>query len=63
MAQKKDDPTVTSVGPEYPEGTHAARQASEVTTSAAKLEYRDLPADRKPDPSTIAQEQVLPEDK
>jgi hypothetical protein len=61
MAEKKDkDPTVTSeVVAEFPEGTHPARPASEVTHSAENLQYRDMPDDRKPDPSTIAQEQVL----
>jgi hypothetical protein len=61
----KNDPTVASdsTAPEFPEGTHPARPASEVTDSATNLAYRDLPDERKPDPSTIAQEQVLPEDK
>lgn len=61
MAAKKSDPTVTTdrVGDEYPEGTHPARSPSEVTHSAENLEYQDMPDDRKPDPSSIAQEQVL----
>jgi hypothetical protein len=61
MATSKKDPTVTSdvAGPEYPEGTHPARPASEVTDSATNLEYRDLSDKEKPDPSTVAQEQVL----
>jgi hypothetical protein len=61
MAAKKD-PTVSSdsvVGSDYPEGTHPARPASEVTTSAVNLSYRDLSDEQKPDPSTVAQEQVL----
>lgn len=58
---KKKDPTVTSdmAGDAYPEGTHPARPASEVTHSADNWEYQDMPADSKPDASTIAQEQVL----
>jgi hypothetical protein len=58
---KKNDPTVTGAlqGDPYPEGTHPARPVSEVTHSAENLEYRDMPADRKPDPSSIVQEQVL----
>lgn len=58
----RDDPTIRRVrgaAPEYPEGTHPLRQVSEVTHSAANLEYRDMPEDRKPDPTTVAQEQVL----
>lgn len=61
MATKKSDsdPTITSAssGVEYPEGTHPARPASEVTHSATNLEYRDM--QDKPDPTTVAQEQVL----
>ena len=62
MASKKDNPDVVSsdlVGPDYPEGTHPARPASEVTHSVTNLKYRDLPDDRKPDPTTIAEEQIL----
>src|SRR4051794_2705095 len=58
----REDPTIRRVrgaAPEYPEGTHPPRQVSEVTHSAANLEYRDMPEDRKPDPTTVAQEQVL----
>lgn len=60
MASKKD-PTVTSdlAGDAYPEGTHPARPVSEVTHSAENAVYRDLPDDRKPDATSIAQEQVL----
>lgn len=60
----KKDPTITgtSAGPAYPEGTHPPRDPGEVTHSADRFEYRDLPADRKPSPSTIAQEQVLPDE-
>ena len=61
MATSKKDPTITSdsVAADYPEGTHPARPASEVTHSAENLKYRDLPDDRKPDPSSIVQEQIL----
>lgn len=54
------DPVISSesaAAVEYPEGTHAALPASEVTHSAAALKYEDR-AD-KPDPSTIAQVQVV----
>ena len=62
MASRKD-PTVTggSTGPAYPEGTHPARLASEVTTSAENIEYRDNPD--KPDPTTVAQLEVRPDEK
>jgi hypothetical protein len=60
MAEKKNPDVVRSgrVGPEYPEGTHPARPASETHHAASKFEYRDLPDSEKPDPSTIAQEQI-----
>lgn len=64
MAEKKD-PTVRGVSPdaeEYPEGTHPAKAPSEVTHAADKLEYRDLDDDKKPDPTTVAQEQVVDEE-
>lgn len=58
MADKKSDPTVRGPsGPEYPEGTHPAKAASEVTHAADKLKYKD--ASEKPDPTTVAQEQVV----
>lgn len=63
MASKKQgDPTVTSelAGPEYPEGTHPALPASEVTHSADKREYKDNPD--KPDATSIGQVEVLPEE-
>jgi hypothetical protein len=64
MADKKsksDDPTVRGAGgPEYPEGTHPVRSASEVTHSADRIEYRDNPD--KPDPSSIAQVADIPDD-
>ena len=63
MASKaaKSDPTVTSetVGPEYPEGTHPARPAEE-TTHGKPSAYKDNPD--KPDPSTVAQVQVRPDE-
>ena len=61
MALKKSDPTITSetTGPAYPEGTHPARPASEVTHSADKIKYEDNPD--KPDPSTIAQVAIIPD--
>lgn len=60
----KKDPTIKSdsIDTSWPEGTHPALPASEVTHSADRFEYRDLPDDRKPDASTVAQEQILPDD-
>lgn len=60
-ASTKNDPTVTGSvsGPEYPEGTHPARDASEVTHSAENLRYEDMPDEQKPSPTSIAQVQVL----
>lgn len=57
----KNDPTVTSkpTGPEYPEGTHPARSASEVTHSAEKIKYRENPD--KPDSTSVAQLADIPE--
>lgn len=59
---KKADPTVTSemTGPAYPEGTHPARPASEVTHSAGNIKYRENPD--KPDSSSIAQIAEIPKD-
>lgn len=62
MAAKKSgsDPTVkSSGGAEYPEGTHPAVGVSEGDHSAAELKYREMKG--KPDPSTVAQEQDVPE--
>lgn len=61
MASKKEDPTVTgrAAGDAYPEGTHPARAASEVTSSAENLKYKDNPA--KPDASSVAQLEVASE--
>jgi hypothetical protein len=58
-ADKAPLTTGTPTGPDYPEGTHPAVQPSSTTHSATNWQYRDLPDDRKPDPSTIAEEQVL----
>lgn len=57
-----NDPTVTSetVGDAYPEGTHPARPASEVTHSADRLKFRDNPD--KPDATSIAQVVDIPAD-
>ena len=65
--EPKADPTIStttmSAGDPYPEGTHPARPVSEVSHGAVKLEgsYRDLPDDEKPDSSSIAQVQDIPE--
>lgn len=59
--QPQADPTVTSktVGPEFPEGTHPARPAGEVTHSADNIKYREAP--EKPDGSSVAQVADIPE--
>jgi hypothetical protein len=63
----REDPTITSAtmsaGDPYPEGTHPARPVSEVSFGAPNLEgtYRDMPDDEKPDASSIAQIQEVPE--
>jgi hypothetical protein len=67
-APQRKDPTVTTAqqeaAPDYPEGTHPARTASEVTHSAQRLHdsVRDAGDDEKPDPTTVAQLQDVPED-
>jgi hypothetical protein len=61
-SKKKDDPTVTSevTGPRVP-GGHAPRAPGVGGHhSADKREYKDNPD--KPDPSSIAQVEVLPEE-
>lgn len=55
MAKKKSDET-----PGYPEGTHPARPASDVTHSGDRIEYSDNPD--KPDPTSVAQVADIPED-
>jgi hypothetical protein len=58
---KSQTPTQKAAGKSdgYPEGTHPAVEPSKTTHSATNWKYRDLPDDRKPDPSTIAEEQIL----
>jgi len=62
MAKQRKDPTLTGdvSGPEYPEGTHPARPAGEVTHSADRVTYSDNPD--KPDPSSVAQLAEIPAD-
>lgn len=56
MASKKTDPTVRSTpSPEYPEGTHPPASPSEQAWGPYRFSYSDLPADEKPDESTVAQ--------
>ena len=60
---KKSDPTIKSASkdePDYPEGTHPARPVSETHHSADRITYKDNPD--KPDPSTVAQVAVFPDD-
>ena len=58
--REKQDPTISSrsVAAGYPEGTHPARKASEVTHSATNLKYSDM--EDKPDPTTVAQTVEIP---
>ncbi len=57
MAKKDNDPTVRSRGgvPEYPEGTHPPAAPSEQAWGPYRFSYSDVPADEKPDESTVAQ--------
>jgi hypothetical protein len=59
---KKAPEVVTGepIGPAYPEGTHPARPVSE-TYHGQPREYRDNPD--KPDPTSIAQIEVVREDR
>lgn len=61
MADKKkqDDPTITTsvAGADYPEGTHPVRSPSQTEHSPDRLRYED--AKDKPDPSTVAQVQIV----
>lgn len=68
MAEKKSpekDPTIStgSVQEGYPDGTHPLHPLAEQHYAAANKEYRDMPDDEKPDPSSVAQVEVLPDDK
>lgn len=68
MAEKKNDPTVSSSSVRkdndgYPEGTHPIRPLAEQDLAAVNKEYRDLPDSEKPDPSTVAQVEVRPDEK
>jgi hypothetical protein len=46
-----------------PDGWHPIRPLSEQDWAAENLKYRAMPDSEKPDPSTVAEIQVLPEDK
>ena len=56
-AAAKVDPTVRSRGavPEYPEGTHPVAPISAQTWNGERFTYSDMPAEQKPDESTVAQ--------
>lgn len=60
-SESKSDPTIKSEagGGSYPEGTHPPRAVSDADHSVDQFEYREMKG--KPDTSTIAQEQVVPE--
>jgi hypothetical protein len=60
--KKKDDPTVSteSVSSGYPEGTHPALPPEKTHHSATRITYKDNPD--KPDPSSVAQIAVFPDD-
>ncbi len=63
-AQEKADPTIRSQGvvAEYPEGTHPIHPLAEQDWAAVNKEYAEMPDDQKPDPSTVAQIEVVRED-
>jgi hypothetical protein len=61
MAKSKSDPTVTSERTaESSAGWHPARPVEEADDWAGSKKYKEMPG--KPDPSTVAQVEVLPED-
>lgn len=62
MAEKKD-PTVTSKSGEPTEGAHEAPPIHEADDYAGDRKYVDMPDADKPAPETVAQYEVLPEDK
>lgn len=54
----KNDPTVRTLkgaAPEYPEGTHPPAAPSEQAWGPYRFSYSDMPAQDKPDESTVAQ--------
>jgi hypothetical protein len=56
MASK--DPSVRTLrgaAPEYPEGTHPPHPPSEQDWGPYRFSYSDMPAEDKPDESTVAQ--------
>ncbi len=56
----KQDPTIkTSGGETYPEGTHPLHPLAEQDWAAVNVKHEDNPD--KPDPSTVAQIEVVPE--
>ncbi len=58
----KPDPTVKSgSAPEYPEGSHPIAPLADQDWSAQNKEYRENPD--KPDPTTVAQVEIVPESK
>jgi hypothetical protein len=65
--EKKDapkDPTIRTDAPAEPaEGAHELAPLSEQYWSAENKEYRDMPEDMKPDPTTVAQVEVRPDEK
>lgn len=46
-----------------PEGSHPIRPLAEQDWAAVNKQYRDMPDDQKPDPSTVAQLEVRSEEK
>jgi hypothetical protein len=63
--REKADPTIKQGGvvASYPEGTHPIRPLKEQTYAAVNKEYKDMPDEDKPDPSTVAQYEVPLEDR
>ena len=56
--RQQSDPTIRTLrgaAPEYPEGTHEIAPLEEQDFGPHRFEYKDMPDDQKPDPSTVAQ--------
>jgi hypothetical protein len=61
MAAKKD-PTMTSDAGPQTVGPAPVVDDADHSAAALQATYKDMPADMKPDPSTVAQIQEVPED-
>ena len=61
IAKDKNDPTVDSKVSQSDSGAHPARPVEEAADAGVNKQYADNPD--KPAPSSVAQVEVLPEDK